>query len=241
LISGKIDLTCHSLFVQIGLILNNKARMDTLAIIIAGILAYLVGSIPTAVWVGKRFYGIDVREYGSKNAGATNTFRILGKKAGIFVLTIDILKGFVATHLATLLLDLDHIIAYDLIYYQIAFGILAVIGHIFPIYVNFKGGKGVATILGMVIALHPQVALLSILVFLLVLIATHYVSLGSIIAGFSFPTFLITIPVFRQNNPTLVIFSSILAFLLIITHRKNIKRLLSGSESKIYLFRRRKV
>ncbi|MCS6796067.1 MAG: glycerol-3-phosphate acyltransferase, partial [Raineya sp.] len=136
--------------------------MDTLAIIVAGILAYLLGSISTAVWVGMRFFGIDIREHGSKNAGATNTFRVLGKKAGIFVLFVDILKGFLATHLATLLLDLDHIIAYDLIYYQIAFGILAVIGHIFPIFANFRGGKGVATILGMVIALHPQVALLSI-------------------------------------------------------------------------------
>ncbi len=144
-----------------------------------------------------------------------------------------------ATYLAIVLLEQDHIVKDDLIYYEIAYGILAVIGHIFPIYANFKGGKGVATILGMVIALHPQVALLSILVFLLILIATHYVSLGSIVAAFSFPTFLITIPVFRQNNPTLIIFSSILAFILVLTHRKNIKRLLDGDESKIYLFRRR--
>jgi glycerol-3-phosphate acyltransferase PlsY len=215
--------------------------MDTLAVILTGILAYLIGSVPTAVWVGKVFYGKDIRNFGSGNAGATNTFRVLGKKAGIFVLLVDVFKGFLATYLAVILLEQDHIVKDDLIYYEIAYGILAVIGHIFPIYADFKGGKGVATVLGMVIALHPQVALLAILVFLLVLIATHYVSLGSIVAGFSFPTFLITIPVFRQNNPTLVIFSSILACLLVVTHRKNIKRLLAGNESKIYLFRRRNI
>jgi glycerol-3-phosphate acyltransferase PlsY len=213
--------------------------MDTIAVIVACIFAYFLGSIPTAVWVGKKIYGKDIREYGSGNAGATNTFRVLGKKAAIFVLFCDVLKGFGATHLGSLLLERDHIVKDDLIYYQIACGILAVIGHIYPIFANFKGGKGVATILGMVIALHPQVSLLAILVFLLILIGTHYVSLGSIIAGFSFPIFLITIPVFRQNNPTLVIFSTILAVVLVYTHRQNIKRLLAGNENKIYLFKRR--
>ncbi|MCU0437121.1 MAG: glycerol-3-phosphate 1-O-acyltransferase PlsY [Raineya sp.] len=213
--------------------------MDTLAVVIACILAYLLGSIPTAVWVGTKIYGKDVRNFGSGNAGATNTFRVLGKKAGIFVLFCDVLKGFLATHLGTLLLERDNIVKDDLIYYQMACGILAIIGHIYPIFANFKGGKGVAAILGMVIALHPQVSLLSILVFLLILIATHYVSLGSIIAGFSFPIFLMTVPVFRQNNPALVIFSTILALVLVYTHRQNIKRLLAGNENKIYLFRRR--
>ncbi|MDX1904773.1 MAG: glycerol-3-phosphate 1-O-acyltransferase PlsY [Thermonemataceae bacterium] len=213
--------------------------MDTLMIILSGIVAYFLGSVPTAVWVGRFFYGKDVRNYGSGNAGATNTFRVLGKKAGIFVLFFDVLKGYAATNLPLFLIERDHIVKDDFIYYQIAFGILAIIGHIYPIFANFRGGKGVATILGMVIALHPQVALLSILVFLLILIATHYVSLGSIVAGFSFPIFLMIIPVFRQNNPTLVIFSGILACLLVYTHRENIKRLLSGSESKIYLFKRK--
>ncbi|KOY85024.1 acyl-phosphate glycerol 3-phosphate acyltransferase [bacterium 336/3] len=213
--------------------------MDTIAVIVVCILAYFLGSIPTAVWVGTKIYGKDVRDFGSGNAGATNTFRVLGKKAGIFVLFFDVLKGFLATHLGTLLLERDNIVKDDLIYYQMACGILAIIGHIYPIFANFKGGKGVATILGMVIALHPQVSLLSILVFLLILIATHYVSLGSIIAGFSFPIFLMTVPVFRQNNPTLVIFSTILALVLVYTHRVNIKRLLAGNENKIYLFRRR--
>ena len=130
--------------------------MDTLAVIIAGIAAYLMGSVPTAVWLGKYFYGKDVRNFGSGNAGATNTFRVLGKKAGIFVLFFDVLKGFLATYLAVVLLEQDHIVKDDLIYYEIAYGILAVIGHIFPIYANFKGGKGVATIRGLVRALHPH-------------------------------------------------------------------------------------
>src|SRR5690554_5711205 len=154
--------------------------------IIFGILAYLLGSIPTAIWVGKRWYNIDVREHGSHNAGATNTFRVLGKKPGIIVLTIDILKGSLAVLLPFLVLPLDWSDDH-LIHLKIVCGIIAVLGHIFPIFANFDGGKGVATSLGVIVGIHPPAALICIVVFLIVFISTNYVSLGAILASASFP------------------------------------------------------
>ena len=125
--------------------------------IIFGIIAYLLGSIPTAVWVGRAKYGIDVREHGSKNAGATNTFRVLGKKAGITVLSIDVLKGFTASFLPYLF-NVGEWQSERLITVQILASILAVVGHVFPVFVGFRGGKGVATSLGVIIGLHPPAA-----------------------------------------------------------------------------------
>src|SRR6201747_1520560 len=158
--------------------------MITVYSISALILAYLCGSIPTAVWIGLAFYGVDVREYGSGNAGATNTFRVLGKKAGIPVMLIDILKGFTATNLAFLIpIPGPHS---NYISYQLALGIAAVMGHLFPVFAGFRGGKGIATLFGMVLAIHLQAALLCVIVFILVLLITRYVSLSSIVAGFSY-------------------------------------------------------
>ena len=117
--------------------------------------AYLIGSLPFAVWVGKLFYGIDVREFGSGNAGATNVFRVLGKKAGIPVLLLDVVKGIVAVALAHFSDFTSH--TTPLINYQIAIGIAAVIGHIFPLFAGFRGGKGVATLLGVAMAIQPVV------------------------------------------------------------------------------------
>lgn len=194
--------------------------------------AYLIGSIPTAVWVGKRFFGVDVREHGSKNAGATNTFRVLGKKPGTFVLLFDVLKGWAATSLALVLVQVNAIAADDLLYYQMAMGILAVIGHVFPVYVGFKGGKGVATLLGMVLAIQPQAALICIFIFIIVLLLFKYVSLGSMIAAVAFPLLLL-MPRFHPDKPILTIFGFLLAALVIYTHRKNIGRLLNGAESKV--------
>src|SRR5687768_13215686 len=125
---------------------------------IGGLLfAYLLGSIPSAVWIGKRFYGIDVREFGSGNAGATNTFRVLGKKAGIPVLLIDIFKGWLAVQLAYL--SSYRIDSVEFVNLELVLGIAALIGHIFPVYVGFRGGKGIATLLGVVIGVHPYAAL----------------------------------------------------------------------------------
>lgn len=210
--------------------------MNYIVIIFGMLLAYLIGAIPTAVWVGKWFYGKDVRDFGSGNAGATNTFRVLGKKAGSFVMAFDTFKGFLATSLPVFLSEYAFILPENVVYFQLVFGVLAVLGHIFPVYVGFRGGKGVATVLGMVLALHLGASLAAISVFLVVLLAFRYVSVGSMTAAISFPLFLAFVPNFKQENPTLLIFSIIIALLIIWTHRTNIQKLRNGTENKANLF-----
>ncbi len=202
------------------------------------VLAYLIGSIPTSVWIGKSFFGIDVRERGSKNAGATNAMRILGWKAGLAVLIVDILKGWMAVNLI-------HITNYyipqtgDFIEFQLLLGIAAILGHIFPVYVGFRGGKGVATLFGLVLAINPEPTLICIGVFIITLVITKYVSLSSMIAGFTFPFMVIF--VFKTATPSLVLFSLIIAVLLLFTHQKNIERLLRKEEKKaLFLMSKRR-
>jgi glycerol-3-phosphate acyltransferase PlsY len=197
------------------------------------VLAYLIGSVPTAVWYGKAFFGIDVRQHGSGNSGATNTFRVLGKKPGIVVMLVDILKGWIATYGATFLLQVDAINPHDLIIFKLIFGISAVMGHIFPIYANFKGGKGIATLLGMVFAIHLEAALLCMVVFFIVFLLSKYVSLGSMIASLAFPIIIILFPRFNDGGPLVVVFGFAIFSIVILTHQKNIKRLLNGEENKI--------
>lgn len=206
--------------------------METIIIIALLVTAYLLGSIPSAVWWGKRYYGIDVREFGSGNAGATNTFRVLGKKAGIPVLFIDIIKGTSAVLLAFLSPFVFE--SNQFVNLQLGLGIAALVGHVFPIFAGFRGGKGVATILGIVICLTPITSLMVLGVFLIVLLATRYVSLSSMTAGLSFPFFLNI--VLKNQNQTLLIFSLFVAALLIVTHKKNIARLLKRQETKVNLF-----
>lgn len=199
--------------------------------------AYLLGSIPTAVWVGKLFYGIDVREFGSGNAGATNTFRVLGKKAGIPVLLVDIAKGFGAVLLAYV--GRYEIGSNEFINFQIALGVASLLGHIFPILAGFRGGKGVATLLGIVMAVQPEAASMALVVFLIVLISFRYVSLASMTAGLSFP--FIGVLILKYDNVTLIAFSIVVAFLLVVTHKKNISRLLNKQETKVKLFKQKTV
>ncbi|RWU09811.1 glycerol-3-phosphate 1-O-acyltransferase PlsY [Pedobacter chitinilyticus] len=203
------------------------------------IAAYLLGSIPTAVWLGQAFYGVDVREYGSGNAGATNTFRVLGKKPGIVVMTIDILKGFTATKLAYLigLSVTGPKYSAQFVNYELALGVIAVMGHLFPIFAGFRGGKGVATLFGMVLAVNPWAALLCVSVFVTVLLISKYVSLSSICAGFTFP--LGTVFVFQSSVKAEVLYSICVCVLILVTHQKNIERLLKGKESKVYLFKKK--
>lgn len=203
-----------------------------MALFLLIVFAYLVGSIPSAVWLGKRFYKIDVREFGSGNAGATNTFRVLGKKAGIVVLFCDIIKGSMSVLLA--FLSSYNVNSNQFINLQLALGIAAVVGHVFPVFAGFRGGKGVATILGIVICLTPITSALGLIVFLTVLIVTRYVSLSSIMAGISYPILLKFI--LKNDNQTLFIFSIFVAILLVITHKKNISRLLKKQESRVNLF-----
>lgn len=204
--------------------------------IIFGIIAYLIGSIPTAVWLGKAKYGIDVREHGSHNAGATNTFRVLGKKAGITVLIIDIFKGFVPVFLPFIF----HVGSWNsdqLITVQIVAALGAVLGHVFPVYAGFKGGKGVATSLGVIIGIHPPAAGICILLFLIVFMVFHFVSLGAICAALAFPLLLYFC--FQVTSVWLISFSVLLSIIVIFAHKKNIGRLLSGTESKMYLLKKK--
>ena len=207
-------------------------------IIILLVVAYLIGSVPSAVWVGKTFHGIDVREHGSGNAGATNTFRVLGKKAGIPVLLLDIAKGALAVNLVLIQTKYSIVDIAPYTNLKLAFGFCAVLGHIFPLFAGFRGGKGIATLLGIVLAVHPPAALSALGVFLIVLTVTKYVSLGSIVAGISFPLFILL--VFTKNQVlSLIIFSCVVSVLIIVTHQKNIIRLLNNSENKTYLFGKR--
>jgi glycerol-3-phosphate acyltransferase PlsY len=203
------------------------------------LFAYLFGSIPTAVWLGQAFYGVDVREYGSGNAGATNTFRVLGKKAGIAVMIIDIAKGYTATNLAYFIglsvTGPQH--TSQFVNYQLALGVTAVMGHLFPIFAGFRGGKGVATLFGMILAVNFPAAMFCVLVFVVVLLATKYVSLGSICAGFTFP--LSTIFILQSTIRSEVLYGMCVCILILVTHQKNLERLLKGKESKVYLFKKK--
>lgn len=210
-----------------------------LAICISCLLAYLLGSIPTAVWMGKTFYNLDVREHGSGNPGATNTFRVLGKRAGTIVMLGDIVKGMVAASLAVPLLNLGYIQEANLVTFKLIFGVIAVLGHIFSVFLNFRGGKGVATLLGMMIAIHYEVALMSIAIFMITLILSKYVSLASILGTLGFPLILTFVPQFKTSEPLLVIFGFFLFIIIVWTHHKNIRRMVDGEERKTYLLKKK--
>ncbi len=197
--------------------------------VIAVVLAYLAGSIPSAVWAGKIFHGIDVREHGSGNAGATNTVRVLGWKTGIPVLIFDLFKGWLAAMLPRFL-DAAPDGSEPMMVLQILCGLAAIIGHVFPLFAGFRGGKGVATTFGVLLALHPLLTLTCAGIFLLVLVISGYVSLGSMIAVAFFPILLLTL--FRTPSKLLIVFAIVVAVAVVITHAKNIKRLLKGEEKK---------
>jgi glycerol-3-phosphate acyltransferase PlsY len=212
--------------------------LEILIILSLCIVSYLLGSIPTALWVGESYFDLDIREHGSGNSGATNAFRVLGKKAGTMVLLIDVFKGFLAASLVRLLTP-DTIILGSVRYVnlQLLFGLICVLGHVFPIFARFKGGKGIATLFGMIIAIHYLSALVCLGIFLFILIATHYVSLSSITTAIAFPLFATLI--FRVKEPLFIAFAITASLLVIFTHQKNIKKLINGNENKIKLFNRR--
>ena len=224
----------------------NNMNMESSILITYGyvflmmIVAYLLGSIPSAVWIGKRFYGVDIREHGSKNAGATNMLRVLGKRAAMPVFVLDYFKGFVAVMLIGLLsrAGISEVWVTNL---QILGVFVAILGHIFPIFANFRGGKGVATLVGAVTAIDPVIVLSCLGVWIVFFLLTHYVSLSSMIAGCCFPIVVgvDSVVAWSKNEDvsiTLIVFSVVIAGLLIWSHRSNIERLKSGTESKIYLF-----
>jgi len=194
-------------------------------------LAYLLGSVPSAVWAGRLFHGIDVREHGSGNAGATNVIRVLGWKTGIPVLLFDMGKGFLAAMLPKLL-NLAPAGSAGLVNLQILSGLMAIIGHIFPVFAGFRGGKGVAAMFGILLAIHPLLTLACLGVFLLIFLTSGIVSLGSMSAGIAFPVLLFSI--FETPSFLFKIFSVIVAIALLVTHRKNIRRLIKGEEKRLF-------
>ena len=217
-------------------------NMQSVALIL--VLSYLVGSIPSSVWVGKLAYGIDLRSHGSGNAGATNTFRVLGWKAGVVVSIIDLGKGLLAAGvIATIRIDalpggfgfweVDSVI-------RLMAGVTAVIGHMYPIWAGFRGGKGVSTTAGMLMALTPGVMLLTLGVFVLVLVLTRYVSLASLMATLTYPTAIAIKKYVLQAeglDASVLVFSMVLAAAIFLAHRSNIQRLLAGSENRIRTFK----
>ena len=197
-------------------------------------ISYLMGSIPTSIIAGKLLKGIDIRKEGSGNAGATNVFRVLGWKAGLVVLLIDMLKGWIPTVYVSQL-GMDSGLGWHAINYQIIAGISAMFGHIWTIFASFKGGKGVGTGAGMIIGLAPVPVLVCIIVFIVTVWLTRFVSLGSILASITFMA-VVFVQKFALNQPVpieLLIFSVFIPVLIIFTHRANVKRLLKGEENKI--------
>jgi acyl phosphate:glycerol-3-phosphate acyltransferase len=199
--------------------------------VIVFLLAYLLGSIPASVWIGKAFHNIDVREHGSGNAGTTNTIRVLGWKTGIPVLLVDAGKGWLAAMLP-LFFKLAEPGSAALINLQILAGITAIVGHIFPVLAGFRGGKGVATVFGVLLALKFLLTLSCFGVFLSIVLSTGIVSLSSMTAGLAFPVFLFL--VFDTPSVMFKVFSILVAIALLITHKKNIKRLLKGEEARLF-------
>jgi glycerol-3-phosphate acyltransferase PlsY len=191
--------------------------------------AYLMGSLPFSLWIGRVFYQTDVRDHGSGNAGATNTWRVLGWKAGLPVLLLDIGKGFGASFLPFILSSSDPEL---LIWERILCGVAVAAGHIYPVFAGFRGGKAVATFLGVLLGIMPVPALGSLMVFILVFLSFRIVSLGSLLAGISLPLFVFSL----TGHPVpLLVLSFMVTVLVILTHRKNIGRLLQGEEARLEL------
>ncbi|MDB5201197.1 MAG: Glycerol-3-phosphate acyltransferase [Ferruginibacter sp.] len=200
------------------------------------VCAYLIGSIPTALLISRKFFGIDIREYGSGNMGATNTFRVLGSRYGTIVMIIDILKGMAAVALYNFLPYYLHN-ELERTNFMIGLGLSAVVGHIFPIFASFKGGKGVATLFGMIIAIQPVIAISCVGVFLLVLFLTRYVSLSSILGALMLPICVLWI--WNEHEVMYRVFALLVASLVIFTHQKNIGRILRGVESRVPILKHR--
>lgn len=210
------------------------------------LLSYLVGSIPSSIWVGKLVKGVDIRDHGSGNAGATNTFRLLGWQPGVAVLAIDFFKGFVSSlwisqlayHIAAGPVTLFEFWSLDP-FLSITCGIAAVVGHMFPLYANFDGGKGMATAAGMLCGIEPVSVGMTAAVFLVILLTSRFVSLASLVAAFVYPLVLVALRYgFGWDiDGSILIFAGVIGLAIIIKHKGNIKRLLNGTENKISSFK----
>jgi len=217
-----------------------------LPISIIAVISYLIGSFPTSIIVARKARGIDIRHYGSGNAGGTNVIRVLGWKAGVFVIAMDMAKGLIATMIVARFmygaLPFSNATPFDdLTVVRIIAGCSAILGHIWTVFAGFKGGKGIATAGGVLIGIAPIEVAVSFGVFAIVFLLTHYVSLGSLSAAVTFPLTMF----FRENvfqvdvegYGTLIFFSIGISLLIIFTHRANIRRLLRGTENRITTIR----
>lgn len=204
--------------------------MNIAVTILLLVLGYLLGAISSAVWISRKFYGIDIRKYGSGNAGTTNMLRVLGRRAALPVFIIDAAKGYAAVSLSCF----SNLEGEALFYLKIGLVITAILGHIFPIFTGFKGGKGVATIAGCLLALSPMPLLLAFGTFAVVFLVSGYVSLGSIISAILYPVYMYF--VFGDRSTVMVVFGVVVAVMIVVTHRNNIKRLIKRTEPKTYIF-----
>lgn len=215
------------------------------SLIAVALISYLIGSIPSSLWVGKIFKKVDLREHGSGNLGATNTFRILGWKAGLVVSIIDFFKGFIAAfYVSQIAFEIGNIPTVisgweTEVFVEIFAGLFAVLGHMFSLFAKFKGGKGVLTACGMLYAIEPISISLAFSLFFILLFTTRYVSLASIFSSLSYPIFLILLR-YGMNmqgiDGSLIVISSIIAISIAVKHRSNIERLRNGTESRISSF-----
>lgn len=195
--------------------------------VLVALVAYLIGSINFAIIFSKKFAGFDVREKGSKNAGTTNVLRTVGKKAAVLTLICDILKGVVSVLLAMLATYIWKETDAEVLKYLA--GLFAIIGHTWPVYYGFKGGKGVATSLGVLLMVNAQIGVICLVFALIIMIATRWVSLGSILAAILFPI----LTVFMTDNFWAKVISILIGLLVVFNHRSNIKRLKQGTENKL--------
>ena len=212
-----------------------------LRLVLIVVQSYLIGAIPTALIISRHFFGMDIREEGSGNMGSTNVFRVLGWKSGVIVQAADILKGVLAVALVALLFDTqmpfqNRTPFEDATVVRIIAGFAAVVGHIWFVFAGMRGGKGINTSLGVLIAVAPVEVAIALGIFLVLFLASGYVSLGSIIAAASVPGTMAfrhnILGVDIQGYNTLVYFCIALALLVIYAHRANLRRLLSGTESR---------
>jgi glycerol-3-phosphate acyltransferase PlsY len=215
------------------------------SLIVVALLSYLLGSIPASLWVGKVYKKIDLRKHGSGNLGATNTFRILGWKAGVVVSVIDFLKGFISTYyISRIAFEIGNIPTVfsgweTTMFIMIYAGLFAVLGHMYSLYAKFMGGKGVLTACGVLYAIEPISISLAFSIFLALLFIWRYVSLASMVSCGSYPLFLLLLRYgfgMESIDGSLIVISSILAITIIVKHRSNIERLINGNESRISSF-----
>jgi len=208
--------------------------MFYIVFIIAVVLSYLIGAIPTGYLMAKIFKGIDIRQFGSSNVGATNVYRVVGKLPGFATLVLDALKGvLVVAVIAGYTYSFVDILDYD--FYRSLLGLIAICGHIWPVFLGFKGGKGVATTIGVLSIIAPVPLILSLLIWLVIFSLTNYVSLASIIFGIFLPVF----SVILNESLYITLLAVTICIINSYKHSSNIKRLLKGEENKTILFKKK--